>query len=64
MSLAFHTNHRYRKVESTSPSCLEAHAGFFRLSMRGNLMLSLSIMTFWERVDVHINRAKDNPAIG
>ena len=25
----------YRKVASTSPSCLEAHAGFFRLSMKG-----------------------------
>ena len=29
----------YRKVVNTSPSCLEAHAGFFRLSMKGNLML-------------------------
>ena len=25
----------YHKVASTSPSCLEAHAGFFRLSMKG-----------------------------
>ena len=28
----------YRKVVSTSPSRLEAHTGFFRLSMKENLM--------------------------
>ena len=28
----------YRKVDSTSPSHLEAHAGFFRLSMEGKLI--------------------------
>ena len=28
------TGVRYRKVTSTSPSCLEANAGFFRLSMK------------------------------
>ena len=27
----------YRKVASTSPSCLEAHAGFFRLSLKAGL---------------------------
>ena len=26
---------KYRKVANTSLSCLEAHAGFFRLSMKG-----------------------------
>ena len=30
-----HIIHIYRKVASTSPSHLEAHAGFFRLSMKG-----------------------------
>ena len=25
----------YRKVASSCPSCLEAHAGFFRLLMKG-----------------------------
>ena len=27
----------YRKVMSTSPSRLEAHAGFFRLSIKGEI---------------------------
>ena len=30
-----HQNSIYRKVTSNSPSGLEAHAGFFRLSMKG-----------------------------
>jgi hypothetical protein len=29
-----HFENEYRKVASTSPSCLEAHAGFFILSMK------------------------------
>ena len=33
ISVTDHPN--YRKVASTSPSCLEAHAGFFRLSIKG-----------------------------
>ena len=27
--------YKYRKVESSNTSCLEAHAGFFRLLMKG-----------------------------
>ena len=32
---------RYRKVASTSPSCSEALAGFFRLSMKGKFYVYL-----------------------
>ena len=37
-----------RKVTSTSPSCLEAHAGFFRLSMKEKFTV-----TFLEKVVFH-----------
>ena len=40
----------YCKVASTSPSCLEAHAGFFRLSMNGKFFTVI----FLGKVNVHI----------
>ena len=39
---------KYIRVAITSPSCLEAHAGFFRLSMKGKFV------AFWEKFDFHI----------
>ena len=42
----------YRKVASTSPSHLEAHAGFFRLPMKGNWCLFT--VTYWGKVNFHI----------
>ena len=38
---------------STSPSHLEAHAGFFRLSMNGKFDGFFTV-TFWEKVDFQI----------
>ena len=35
----YYTNYKYRKVASTSLSCFEAHAGLYRLLMKGILML-------------------------
>ena len=34
MSLNQHNCHMYRKVATSSPSCIEAHAGLFRLLMK------------------------------
>ena len=36
----------YRKVRSTTLSCLEAHFGFFRLSLKG--IFFLIAVSFWE----------------
>ena len=43
----------YRKVASTSPSRLEAHADFFRLSMKGKFNIHL-LWAFGKKVDLHI----------
>ena len=37
----------YRKVRSTTLSCLEAHFGFFRLSLKG--IFFLIAVSFWEK---------------
>ena len=34
---------RYRKVTSINPSCLEAHAGFFRLFIKGKFYIYLTV---------------------
>ena len=41
---------KYRKVASTSPSCLEAHAGFFRLFMKGKFDVYI-LWPFGKKVD-------------
>ena len=38
-------------VMSTSPSHLEAHVGFFKLSMKGKFDVLFTVM-FWENVDI------------
>ena len=43
----------YPKVSSTSPSCLEAHVGFIRLSMKEKFWCLFTV-TFWENFDFHI----------
>ena len=43
----------YPKVMSTSQSCLEAHAGFSRLSYEGEIQCLFTV-TLWEKVDRHI----------
>ena len=49
----FYTFIMYRKVTSTSPSCLKAHAGFFRLSMKEKFEVLFTV-TFWGKVDFRI----------
>ena len=46
----------YRKVASSNTSCLEAHAGFFKLLMKGSFS-SLCTVTFWQKVDFLISNA-------
>ena len=44
----------YCKVDgSTSPSLLEAHAGFFLIVNEGTIWCLFTV-TFWEKVDLHI----------
>ena len=43
----------YSKVASTSTSCLEAHAGFFRVSMKGKFDVYW-LWAFGKKVDFHI----------
>ena len=43
----------YHKVPSTIPSRLKANACFYRLSMKGNFDVVLTV-TFLEKVDFHI----------
>ena len=46
----------YRKVGSTSLSRLKTHAGFFRLSLKGNFDVCL-LGTFGKKNDFHIIKA-------
>ena len=46
----------YRKVASSDPSRLEAHAGFFQIAYEGDFG-SLCTLTFWQKVDFLISNA-------
>ena len=46
----------YRKVASSNTSRLEAHAGFFRLLMKG--IFDLCTVTFWQEVDFLISNVR------
>ena len=50
----FSIHFKYCKVGSTRPSHLEAHAGFFRLSMKRKFDLYVFTVTFWENFYFHI----------
>ena len=47
----------YRKVASSNMSCLEAHAGFFRLFMKG-IFDPLCTVSFWQKVDFLISNVR------
>ena len=46
--------HKVTSTDSTSLSHLEAHGGFFRMSMKGRFDVYLLTVTFGEKVDFHI----------
>ena len=41
----------FHRVTSTSPSHLEAHVGFLKLSVKGKFDVLFTVM-FWENVDI------------
>ena len=47
---------KYRKVVSFNTSCLEVHASFFRLLMKG-IFYPYVTVTFWQKVDFLISNA-------
>ena len=50
--------HQYRKVASSNTSRLEAHAGFFRLFMKGIFDPYICTVTFWQKVYLLISNAR------
>ena len=47
---------KYRKVKSSNTSCLEAHAGFFRLLVKGFFILTYCDLL--KKVDLLISNAR------
>ena len=46
----------YRKVASSNMSCLEAHAGFFKLLMK--VIFDPYVLTFWQKVEFLISNGR------